>query len=66
MIKDFDFKLFDGSVDGVDSMDYPDFCDAFLAEGTYDGREMTEEECEWFTETYPEWINEQAFESLIP
>ena len=65
MIQNFDFKLFDGTVDGVDPRDYPDFCDAFLEQGTYDGREMTEDECIWFTETYPEWINEQAFQSLI-
>ena len=65
MIQDFDFKLFDGTVDGVDRGDYPEFCDAFLGEGTYDGREMTEEECDWFTEEYPEWMNEQAYQSLI-
>lgn len=66
MITDFDFKLFeDYSIGDVDSKDYPDFCDAFLEMGVYDGREMTEEECEWFTENYPEFINEQAYQSLI-
>ena len=66
MIQNFDFKLLeDYEIDGVDTKDYPDFCDAYLAEGVYDGRHMTIEECDWFTETYPEWINEKAFESLL-
>ena len=64
-IENFDFKEFDGTIDGVDEKDYPDFSDAFLGEGTYEGCDMTEEECNWFTETYPEWINEQAYQSLI-
>ena len=65
VIENFNWELFDGQVDGVDSRDYPEFCDAFLGEGEYDGVEMTDEQCQWFTETYPEWINEQAYQSLI-
>jgi hypothetical protein len=26
--------------------DFPDFCDAYIASATYDGRDMTEEELE--------------------
>lgn len=33
-------------VEGIDTKDYPDFCDAFIASATYDGREMTEAELE--------------------
>ena len=57
-------------IDGVDSGDYPDFCDAFLGCATVYINDMeyvlTEEECDYITATYPEWINEQAFESLMP
>ncbi len=33
-------------VDGIDTRDYPDFCDAYIAAATYQGRDMTEEELE--------------------
>jgi len=31
-------------LDGVDTSDYPDFCDAFICYAEYKGVEMTEEE----------------------
>ena len=40
-----DYKLIDNiEVDGIDTKDYPDFCDAFIAGADYDGKEMTEEQ----------------------
>ena len=39
------YKLIDNiEVDGIDTADYPDFCDAFIAYAEYDGREMTDEQ----------------------
>ena len=57
--------LDDYTIDGVDSKDYPDFCDAFIDWAIVGNHELTEEECEYIQDTYPEWLNEQAFESLI-
>lgn len=37
-------KIEDVELDGVDTSDYPDFCDAFICSATYDGREMTDDE----------------------
>jgi hypothetical protein len=37
-------KISDVELDGIDTRDYPDFCDAYVVSATYDGREMTEEE----------------------
>ena len=37
-------KISDVEVDGIDTRDYPDFCDAFIASAFYDDREMTAEE----------------------
>jgi hypothetical protein len=37
-------RIEDVEVDGIDTRDYPDFCDAFIASATYKGREMTERE----------------------
>lgn len=34
----------DVEIDGIDTRDYPDFCDAFIASANYGDREMTEEE----------------------
>ena len=44
-------KLNDDSVvyvviEGIDHSDYPDYCDAFIASATYNGREMTDKEIE--------------------
>ena len=53
-------------IEGVDSSDYPHFCDAFIAYAEYKGRECTEEELDYLMENYPEVVNEMAYESLIP
>lgn len=37
-------------LDGVDTRDYPDFCDAYIASATYKGRDMTEVELERLNE----------------
>lgn len=40
-----DYKLIeDVELDGIDHKDHPDYVDAFICAGTYDGREMTDEE----------------------
>ena len=62
-----DIKLVDMlEVDGCDSRDYPDFCDAYFSYGEIDGVELTEDELIELSEDYPEVVNEMAFESFIP
>ena len=39
-------------VDGIDTNDYPDFCDAFISSADYNGVEMSEEELEALNEDY--------------
>lgn len=39
-------------VDGIDTTDYPDFCDAFISYAEYDGVEMTDEQLEDLNENY--------------
>lgn len=57
----------DLEVEGVDSEDYPDFCDAYFSFGNHieENRELTEEELEQLGEDYPEELNRMAYESLI-
>ena len=46
-----DYSLItDVDVDGVDTRDYPDFCDAYICWAFYDGRPMTEEELDILNE----------------
>lgn len=37
-------KIEDVEVDGIDTKDAPDFCDAFISSATYKGRDMAETE----------------------
>jgi len=57
----------DLEVDGVDAKDYPEFCDAFFSDGynLVKNRDCTEDELIYLTVTYPELLNEMAYESLI-
>jgi hypothetical protein len=43
-------KIEDVEIDGIDYRDAPDFCDAYIASATYDGRPMTEDELEVLNE----------------
>ena len=46
------WKLEDVKVEDIDMKDYPDFCDAFIASATIDGRELTELELNEVNEDY--------------
>jgi len=37
-------KIENVEVDGIDTKDYPDFCDAFIASADYDGQPMTDDQ----------------------
>tara|TARA_R110001632_G_scaffold29145_1_gene77531 strand:+ start:272 stop:469 length:198 start_codon:yes stop_codon:yes gene_type:complete len=43
-------KIEDVEVDGIDTSDYPDFCDAYIVAATYKGRAMTDEELDTLNE----------------
>jgi len=57
-------KITDAHIAGIDTKDYPDFCDAYLDSAAYEGREMTEDELIYVTENHPEYINEKVFNQL--
>lgn len=45
------YKLIDNiELDGIDTSDYPDFCDAFISGADYDGEPMTEEQLDEINE----------------
>lgn len=39
-------KISNVEFDGIDSRDYPDFCDAYVLSADYDGEPMTDEQLE--------------------
>jgi len=50
---DLDYsKITDIEIVGIDTSDYPDFCDAYIASANYNGREMTQEEIENLDTTF--------------
>ena len=61
-------RIIDGiEVDGVDTKDYPDFCDAYISRAVYadTGEELDEEELSTLTDENPELVNEMAIESCL-
>ena len=40
-----DYKKIDNiEIDGINTKDYPDFCDAYIVSADYDGKPMTDEQ----------------------
>ena len=58
-------KVVDLEVDGVDSGDYPDFCNAYFSSGCYeDGTPLTDDELNKLTDLAGDVLWEMAFDSL--
>ena len=46
-----DYKKIDNiEIDGIDTKDYPDFCDAYISSADYDGVPMTDEQLDELNE----------------
>jgi hypothetical protein len=61
-----DFKLIDNVVvDGIDYNDYPDFCDAYIAEADYNGKTMSDEMIEVLNYDYTDFVLEQVYSHLF-
>jgi len=57
-------KIDNIEVDGIDTNDYPDFCDAFISYAHYNGKAMTDAELDLLNEDY-EFVNEQVQKHLF-
>jgi hypothetical protein len=58
-------KVVDLQVDGADSKDYPDFCDAYFSYACYeDGTPLTDDELSEITDLHGDVVNKMAFESF--
>ncbi len=60
-------RVVDVEVDGVDSRDYPDFCDAHFCGGVFEdtGEALTDDELTELQDRYPEVVSEMAFDYYI-
>ena len=52
-------------VDGIDTRDYPDFCDAYFSHGEYeDGEEMSDEALQELTEENSDLLYDKIIEII--
>jgi hypothetical protein len=59
------YELIDNiEVDGIDTSDYPDLTDSFIAAADYDGVPMTDEQLEEINEDY-DFVYEQVLKYLF-
>ena len=57
-------KVVKVEVDGVDTRDYPDYCDAYFSYAEYeDGTKLTDEELDDLTYSHPEDVHAMAWKS---
>ena len=56
----------DVEVDGIDTRDYPDFCDAYFCSAYYGdtGEALSDDDLIALQDKYPEIVHTMAFESL--
>jgi hypothetical protein len=56
----------DAEVDGVDSRDYPDFCDAHFCSAFYEdsGEALSDDDLVLLQELFPEVLWDKCFDSL--
>lgn len=54
-------------VDGVDTSDYPDFCDAYISSAQWvdSGTELSDHELDTLNDEYGEFVYENVINSLI-
>lgn len=53
-------------IDGVDSSDYPDFCDAYFSYAEFeDGDELTDDELNDLTDQHSDVVNMMAHEDCV-
>ena len=60
-------NIIDVDVDGIDTGDYPDFCDAFITYAVWKDTltELTEEELTELNETHPDFVYECVIDRLF-
>lgn len=56
-------KISNIEIDGIDTSDYPDFCDAYIVSADYDGEPMNDEQLEELNHN-ADFVYEQVIKHL--
>ena len=65
-VTEMDMSLVDNiEIDWNGKPDYPEFCNAFICNCDYDGREATEEEIDFINDNHLDSFYDEIYESLI-
>jgi hypothetical protein len=61
-----DRLVVDVEIDGIDTRDYPDFCDAFFSYAIYadTGSELSADELDTLRELFPDLLHEMCFDRV--
>lgn len=57
-------KITNIEIEGIDTKDYPDFCDAFIASADYNGKPMTEKQLDDINDSHSEFVHEKVYEII--
>jgi hypothetical protein len=60
-------RVIDTEVDGIDTNDYPDFCDAYISFGRWEdtGKELTDTELEVLNDQCGDQVYDRVMEVLL-
>lgn len=58
-------KISNVEVEGIDTKDYPDFCDAHITYAEIDGVPLNDEQLDYLNEQRPDIVHEKVFEKLF-
>ncbi len=53
------------NISDINMHDYPDFCDAFLESGEYNGKRLSELELDWINDKQSDLIQEYIHENQL-
>jgi len=57
-------KIEDIEIDGIDHSDYPDYCDAFIVSGRYEGRDLSEDELDFINNSCQDFVYKVVLEKI--
>ena len=57
-------KITNIEIEGIDTADYPDFCDAFISSADYNGKKMTEQQLDNLNQD-SEFVSEELQKHLF-
>lgn len=52
-------------IEDIDMRDFPDFCDAFLVSGEFNGKQLSELELDWINDNQYDQIQEYIHENQL-